>query len=86
MNKDEKDKEKNGTNHDKVIFVNKKQIKIEEDELTGKQILEKAGYDPTQYDLFLINGQSSQKIESDQTVEIKNGQHFNAILKDAPYG
>lgn len=71
---------------EKVIFVNKKQIKVEEDQLTGDQILQRAGYDVTQYDLFLVHGQSSQKVEPNQTVDIKNGLHFNAILKSVPYG
>lgn len=72
--------------HEKVIFVNKKEIRVDEDDLTGKQILEKAGFDPNQYDLFLVHGQTGQKIEQDQHVEIKNGMHFNAILKSVPYG
>lgn len=72
--------------HEKVIFVNKKQIKVVEDVLTGRQILEKAGYSVDQYDLFLVHGQSSKKIEPDEKVEIKNGMHFNAILKSVPYG
>ena len=72
--------------HEKVIFVNKKQIKVEESSLTGRQILERAGYDVNQYDLFLIHGQSNQPIAPDQSVEIQNGLHFNAILKSVPYG
>ncbi len=72
--------------HEKIIFVNKKQIHVSEDSLTGRQILEKAGFDPNQYDLFLIHGQNSQKIEPDQSVKIENGLHFNAILKSVPYG
>ena len=69
-----------------IIFVNKKQIRVTEDSLTGKQILEKAGFNVNEYDLFLVHGQNSQKIEPDQVVAIKNGLHFNAILKSVPYG
>ena len=72
--------------HGKVIFVNKKQIRVTEDKLTGRQILEKAEYEPAQYDLFLVHGQNQEKIEPDQIVEIKNGMHFLAILNSAPYG
>lgn len=72
--------------HEKIIFVNKKEIRVAEDDLTGKQILEKAGFDPNQYDLFLVHGQTGQKIEPDQRLEIKNGMHFNAILRNVPYG
>jgi hypothetical protein len=79
----EKTKEPNKEN---VIFVNKKQLKVTEASLTGQQILALAGYDVNQYDLFLIHGQQSEQIQPNQTVEIRNGLHFNAILKSAPYG
>lgn len=71
---------------EKVILVNKKEFKVSQDSLTGEQILALAGYAVNQYDLFLVHGQSSQKIEPSQQVEIKNGLHFNAILKSVPYG
>lgn len=90
-NKNEKDEEirtLNGPfeNGKKVIFVNKKEIEVKEDSLTGKQILEKADFDVGKYDLFLIEGQNSEKIKLEQIVQIKNGLRFHAILKDAPYG
>jgi hypothetical protein len=69
-----------------VIHVNKKQFKVAENTLTGQQILTLAGYSVDQYDLFLVHGHDSDQIQPDQTVEIKNGLHFNAILKSAPYG
>jgi hypothetical protein len=72
--------------HEYVIFVNKKQLKVSEDKLTGQKILTIAGYDVNQYDLFLVHGQQSEQIQPNQVVEIKNGMHFNAILKSAPYG
>lgn len=74
---DEKSKDK-----EHIIFVNKQQIKVAEDSLTGRQILEKAGINPNEYDLYLVN----QKIELDQTVDIKNGLHFNAIIRNVQYG
>lgn len=71
---------------EKIIFVNKKQFKVTENSLTGAQILALAGFDVNQYDLFLVHGQSSQKIDPNQSIDIKNGEHFNAILKSVPYG
>jgi len=70
----------------KEIFVNKKRLVITEESLTGAQILQRAGFDTAQYDLFLVHGQKSELIALDQSVEIKNGLHFNAILKNVPYG
>ena len=69
-----------------VIFVNKKQIKVEEDKILGKEILSLAGFSSDQYDLFLVRGQESQKIEPEQSIELQNGLRFNAILRDVPYG
>jgi hypothetical protein len=72
--------------HEFVIFVNKKQYKVTERTLTGQQILGLAGFDENQYDLFMVRGQSSDQIQPNQSVEIKSGLHFNAILKNVPYG
>ena len=69
-----------------VIFVNKKEFKVAGKTLTGMQILGLVGYSPTEYDLFLVEGQKSQQIGPDQSVEIKDGLRFNAIIKKAPYG
>ena len=69
-----------------VIHVNKKEFKVTENALTGQQILTLAGYSVDQYDLFLVQGQKDEQILPDQTLEMKNGLHFNAILKSAPYG
>lgn len=70
---------------EKVIFVNKNQIRVDEDQLTGSQILALADISQD-YDLFLVQGQDSQKIEPDQVVEIKNGLRFRVIIKVVPYG
>lgn len=83
---DKLEQENEGKKDDLVIIVNKKQIRVDEDSLTGRQILEKAGLDANQYDLFLVRGQNSEKIEAEQGLSIKNGLQFNAILKSVPYG
>jgi hypothetical protein len=75
-----------GHEHKKNIFVNKKKIEVAEENLTGSQILQKAGLKADEYDLFLVHGQQSDKIAPDQSIHIENGMHFNAILKSVPYG
>lgn len=72
-------------NNEKVIFVNKDKFKVEEDQLTGSQILALVGISQD-YDLFLVQGQDSQKIELTQIVEIKNGLHFRVIITVVPFG
>lgn len=69
-----------------VIFVNKQPTKVSEDKLTGREVLEKAGLKPDDYDLYLVQGQTTHQIGPDQTVDIKNGLHFNAIPRSVPYG
>jgi len=69
-----------------VIFVNKKELRVTESRLTGNQILRLGGFDPNQYDLFLVQGQQSTQIGAERPVDIRNGLHFNAILKNVPYG
>jgi len=75
-----------GHEQEKNIFVNKKKIQVAENDLTGSQILQKAGMSANEYDLFLIHGQQNDKIAPDQIIHIENGMHFNAILKSVPYG
>lgn len=80
------EQERKDKNKDMIIFVNKAKILVVEDKLSGAEIIQKAGLDVNQYDLFHVQGQTSTKIESDNQVEIQNGLHFNAILKSVPYG
>lgn len=75
-----------GHEQEKNIFVNKKKIQVAENDLTGSQILQKAGMSANEYDLFLIHGQQNDMIAPDQIIHIENGMHFNAILKSVPYG
>ena len=71
---------------EKIIHVNKTQIRVIEDRLTGRQILERAGMSLTECDLFLADSHDPQPIGLDQIVEIKNGLRFHAICKVVPLG
>lgn len=71
----------------KEIFVNKVKIRVEANVLTGKAILELAGFNPQEYDLYLKDeGPQEKKIGFDELVPIKNGLRFNAIRREVPYG
>lgn len=90
QHKDEHQKDKEDDKADdlkeKTIFVNNKKLLVKENYLTGKEILERANFDPDQYDLYLVHGQKSEPIKLDQKVHIVDDMHFNAIRKDVPYG
>lgn len=60
------------------IFVNNKRFTTDAEQLTGDQIKSLASA-PTDYELFLVHGNDSTPIGPNQTVQIKNGEHFRAI-------
>lgn len=65
------------------IFVelnknDKRKIEFDTDHVTGLQIKEKADV-PTDYDLARRRGQKLELVTNDQTVEIKDGEHFVAL-------
>lgn len=73
-------------NKEKIIRVNKQEIKVTEDQLTGREILKKCSVDPGQNDLFLVIGLDSKKIEPDTVVKIQDGLIFHIICRIVPYG
>lgn len=79
------DKDKQNQEY-QTIYVNKEGLHIKEHKLTGKQILAYAGLDTNEYDLFLVQGQNSLRIQYDKPYEIKDKMQFHAILKSVPYG
>ncbi len=65
------------------IFVelnknDKRKIEFDMDHVTGLQIKQQAGI-PTDYDLARRQGQKLELVTNDQTIEIKNGEHFVAL-------
>ncbi|MEK6299805.1 MAG: multiubiquitin domain-containing protein [Acidobacteriota bacterium] len=65
------------------IFVelnkdDKKKIEFDTDHVSGQQIKQRAGV-PAEYDLARRHGQKLELVTNDQTVEIKDGDHFVAL-------
>lgn len=65
------------------IFVelnknDQRKIEFDTDHVTGLQIKQKAGV-PADYDLARRQGQKLELVTNDQTIEIKNGEHFVAL-------
>jgi Multiubiquitin len=65
------------------IFVelnktDKKKIEFDTDHVTGLQIKQRAGV-PVDYDLARRQGQKLELVTNDQTIEIKDGEHFVAL-------
>ena len=55
-----------------------RKIEFDTDDVSGLQIKQKAGV-PTDYDLARRQGQKLELVTNDQTIEIKNGEHFVAL-------
>ena len=55
-----------------------KKVDFNTDHVTGLQIKQQAGV-PTDYDLARRQGQKLELITNDQTIEIRNGEHFVAL-------
>jgi hypothetical protein len=70
----------NGGGHGKphkqiTILVNNRPVKLENDQATGAQIKAAAGLPET----FKLYDHQGAEIGDDQTVELKDGEHFTAI-------
>jgi hypothetical protein len=64
---------------EKMVFVNDKEIPIIEDSLSAAEILERAGFAPTEYILYFSNSRRSMNV--DKTLKIENGMKMEAVLR-----
>ena len=72
------------------IFVNRSKVELDITQLTGAQLLQKAGFSGTGWDLFLLHGEGDPTggtlIRSDEVLTLKNGEHFRAIPGNRTFG
>jgi sulfur carrier protein ThiS len=73
---------------EKMIYVNDREIPIIEDSLTAAEMLEKAGFSPTEYVLYTVSDGNGRNIErkrkplkDSQRVKIENGARLFAALE-----
>ncbi len=73
---------------EKMIYVNDREIPIIEDSLTAEEMLEKAGFSPTEYVLYPVSHGNGRNIErkrkplkDSQRVKIENGARLLAALE-----
>jgi len=71
------------------IFINRQKYEVEQDSLTGREILAVAGF-ADGYDLLLLKGEGDpsggELILADQSVEIRAGMHFRVIPGNRTFG
>lgn len=77
------------TNSKTQVFINRQRFEVDEQELSGREILALADLGAG-YDLFLLQGEGDptggECILADQELSIKAGLHFRAIPGDCTFG
>jgi hypothetical protein len=72
------------------IFVNRRKIELSTTEITGQQLLELAGFTGQGWDLLRLQGEGDPTggtlILWNQTITLKNGEHFRVIPGNRTFG
>ena len=72
------------------IFVNRRKIDLDLEELTGEQLLRAADFEGNQWDLFMLQGEGDpsggELILFNQAITVKNGDHFRVIPGNRTFG
>lgn len=72
------------------VFVNRRKVEFSSAEVTGKQLLETAGFTGQGWDLLQLQGEGDPTggtiIMWDQMVTLKNGDHFRVIPGNRTFG
>jgi hypothetical protein len=73
-----------------VVFVNRRKLDLDVTQLTGAQLLEKAGFTGNQWDLLLLQGEGDpsggELILANQMLTLKDGEHFRVIPGNRTFG
>ncbi len=84
------EEEKTGSGHKIHIFVNRRKIEIDSAEITGEQLLAKAGFAGKDWDLLRLQGEGDPTggtlVMWDQVITLKNGEHFRVIPGNRTFG
>ena len=72
------------------VFVNRRKVELHEDELTGAQLLEAAGFDGDGWDLLKLHGEGDptggELIHATDELHLKNGERFRVIPGNRTFG
>jgi hypothetical protein len=72
------------------VFVNRKKLELDTADLTGAELLEKAGFTGQQWDLLKLQGEGDptggELIMFDQRLSLKNGDRFRVIPGNRTFG
>ncbi len=72
------------------VFVNRRKIELDVTMLTGEQLLAVAGFTGREWDLLKLQGEGDPMggtlIMWNETIEVKNGDHFRVIPGNRTFG
>jgi len=72
------------------VFVNRRKLELHQSELTGAELLQAAGFDGAEWDLFELQGEGDptggQLVQADQTLHLKIGERFRVIPGNRTFG
>jgi hypothetical protein len=72
------------------VFVNRRKLELETGELTGAELLERAGFEGQAWDLLRLQGEGDpsggELVMFDRTLTLKNGEHFRVLPGNRTFG
>ncbi len=72
------------------IIVNRRPLTVKTHELTGAQLLDRAGFEGTHWDLLELTGEHDPTggtlILADQKLTLKDGERFRVVPGDRTFG
>ncbi|HVX02697.1 MAG TPA: hypothetical protein VHA09_06050 [Nitrososphaera sp.] len=68
---------------EKMVFVNDKEIPVIEESLSTDELLERAGFAPTEYLLYTLDTKNGKEkpVMAKKTLKIENGMRMRVMLK-----
>ncbi len=73
-----------------TIHVNRRKVELHSSEVTGAEILNAAGFEGQQWDLFRLQGEGDpsggELVMADQALTVKKGEHFRVIPGNRTFG
>ena len=72
------------------VFVNRKKVELDREQITGEELLLKAGFAGKEWDLLKLQGEGDpsggELIAYNATITVKDGDHFRVIPGNRTFG
>ncbi len=72
------------------VFVNRRKVDLDAEEITGEQLLLAAGFEGKGWDLLRLQGEGDPTggalVMFNETLKVKNGEHFRVIPGNRTFG